>query len=81
VSGSPGAAAGDIGERGHAELDGGGASPQGLVDLGELVLGAGEAYLESFDFAEPALLFGFGDAGVEVVADLDQPVALFWICS
>ena len=45
------------------------------VDLGELVLGASEADLESFDFAEPAFdfaepafVFGFGDAGGEVVA-------------
>jgi hypothetical protein len=38
--------------------------------LGELVAGAGEADLESFDFSEPAFAFGFGDAGGEVVADL-----------
>ena len=37
-----------------------------------LALGAGEADLESFDLAEPALGFGFGDAGDEVVADLVQ---------
>jgi hypothetical protein len=30
------------------------------VDLGEFVVGAGEADLESFDFAEPAFAFGFG---------------------
>ncbi len=40
------------------------------VDLGELVVGAGEADLESFDFAEPAFVFGFADAGDQVVADL-----------
>jgi hypothetical protein len=40
------------------------------VDLGEFVVGAGEADLESFDLAEPAFAFGFGDAGREVVADL-----------
>ena len=39
-------------------------------DLGEFVLGAGEADLQSFGLAEPALAFGFGDAGGEVVADL-----------
>jgi hypothetical protein len=33
------------------------------VDLGELVLGAGEADFEAFGFAEPAFAFGFGDAG------------------
>ena len=42
------------------------------VDLGELVVGAGEADLESFDLAEPAFAFGFGDAGGEVVADLGE---------
>jgi hypothetical protein len=45
-------------------------------DLGEFVLGAGEADLQSFDLAEPALAFGFGDAGGEVVADLGESVAL-----
>ena len=37
-----------------------------------LALGAGEADLQSFGLAEPALGFGLGDAGDEVVADLDQ---------
>ena len=46
------------------------------VELCELVLGAGEADLESFDLAEPALAFGFGDAGDQVVADLEQAVPL-----
>src|SRR5271170_6041327 len=32
------------------------------VDLGEFVAGAGEADLESLDFAEPAFTLGFGDA-------------------
>ena len=55
---------------GKAEVDsGGGRAP---VDLGKFVVGSGEADLESFDFAEPAFAFGFGDAGGEVVADLDQ---------
>jgi hypothetical protein len=38
----------------------------------ELGGGCGEADLESFDLAEPALLAGFGDAGVQVVADGGQ---------
>ncbi|PJN31542.1 hypothetical protein CG747_44840 [Streptomyces sp. CB02959] len=46
------------------------------VDLGELILGAGEADLESFDLTEPALTLGLGDAGEEVAADLPQPAAL-----
>jgi hypothetical protein len=43
------------------------------VDLGELAVGAGEADLESFDFAEPAFAFCFSDASLEVAADLFQP--------
>ena len=43
-----------------------------LVHLGELGAGAGEADFESFGFPEPAVGFGLGDAGDEVVADLDQ---------
>jgi hypothetical protein len=54
-------------EGGHSESDGGGGA---AVDLDELVLGAGEADLESFGFAGPAFAGGFGDAGGEVVADL-----------
>ena len=56
-------------ECGHSESDGGGCAGA-PVDLGEFVLGAGEADLESFGFAEPAFAFGFGDAGDQVVADL-----------
>ncbi|MFD3519964.1 hypothetical protein [Streptomyces sp. NPDC058653] len=44
-----------------------------LVELGP---GAGKADLKPFDLAEPALFLRFGDAGNEVVADLDQPAAL-----
>src|SRR5262249_1470332 len=42
--------------------------------LGELVLGSGEADLESFDFTEPAFAFGFSDPGGQLVADLDEAV-------
>jgi len=55
---------------------GAGRSGRDLVELGELLASAGEADLQAIDLAEPALLAGFGDAGVEVVADLDQPRAL-----
>lgn len=41
-----------------------------FIDLGELVVGASETDLESFDFTEPAFMFGFGDARGQVVADL-----------
>jgi hypothetical protein len=45
-------------------------------DLGELVLGAGEADLESLDLAEPAFALGLGDAVVQVGAYLLKAVAL-----
>src|SRR5260370_3674320 len=64
-----------VGEGGHPELDGAGLAPERGVDLGELVLGAGEADLEALDLAGPAFALGFGDAGGEVVADLRQPGA------
>jgi hypothetical protein len=69
-------AAGDVGERGHAEVDGLLLALQGRVDLGELVLGAGEADPESLDLAGPAFAFGLGDAVVQVVADLLESAAL-----
>jgi hypothetical protein len=42
--------------------DSGGFVPCPFVDLGEFAVGAGQADLEAFDLAEPALSFGFGDA-------------------
>ncbi|MFI6345611.1 hypothetical protein [Streptomyces sp. NPDC050560] len=42
-------------------------------ELGELLLGVGEAALRSFDVAEPAFAFGFQDPLLKVVADLDHP--------
>src|SRR4051794_41807891 len=65
-------AAGGVGEGGNAEVDGLAAAGGDLVHLGELGLGAGEADLQALGLAEPALGFGLGDAGDEVVADLDQ---------
>src|SRR5215470_5018845 len=73
------AARNDVGECGHAELDRGGLPLLGCIDLGELVIGAGEADLQAFDFAGPALAFGFGDAVVQVGADLLEPGALGWL--
>jgi len=60
---------------GHSESDGGGGAGA-AVDLGEFVVGAGEADLESFGFAEPAFAVGFCDAGGEVVADFGDAVSL-----
>lgn len=68
-------AAGDVAECGYSEVDGGG-SAGALVELGEFVFGSGEADLESFDFAEPVCAFGFGDADVKVVADLEDALSL-----
>jgi hypothetical protein len=50
-----------------------------LVHLGELGAGAGEADLEAFGFAEPAVGLGLGDAGDEVVADLDRAGPGGWV--
>jgi hypothetical protein len=72
-----------FGEAGLADRDGGArAGPDGgvavgaPVELGELVVGAGEADLEALDLAEPAFAFGLGDAGQQVVADLLQSGSL-----
>ena len=76
VSGSGDGDGGDVAVGGDAEVDVLGAAGCGAVGLGEFAGGGGEADLESFGFAGPAFAFGFGDAGVEVVADLLQAVAL-----
>ncbi|MFI9780837.1 hypothetical protein ACIHCV_40375 [Streptomyces sp. NPDC051956] len=47
--------------------------PATPIELAELVPGTCEADAESFDFAEPAFVLGFGGAGEEVVADLNEP--------
>ena len=46
------------------------------VDLGQLVLGAGEADFEALGFAEPAFPLGLGDAGGQVAADVGEPLPL-----
>jgi hypothetical protein len=65
--------------RRESEVDGL-AAATAAVYLGEFVVGAGEADLESFDLAQPAFAFGFGDAGGGVVADLGDVGSLgrFW---
>lgn len=64
-----------------AELDGVGLVLEGGIDVGKLLLGAGEADLEAFNLVEPAFALGLGDAGDEVVADVGQPCPLGWIGS
>ncbi|MGW2426743.1 hypothetical protein ACWC0C_47745 [Streptomyces sp. NPDC001709] len=46
------------------------------IELAELLLGTSQADLKTFDLAEPAFLFRFGDAVNEVVSNLHQPLAL-----
>ncbi|GIG59624.1 hypothetical protein Lfu02_39960 [Longispora fulva] len=50
-----------VSDGGQAEVDGS-ALVEPTVEVCELVLGAGEADLESFDLAEPAFAFDFGGA-------------------
>lgn len=59
----------------------GGGVASAAVELGELVVGAGEANLEAFDLAEPAFGLGLGDAGDQVVADLFRLCSLGWVWS
>ena len=59
-------------------MDGGPAGGE-VVELGEFLLRGGQADLESFGFAGPALLLGFGDAVAEVVADAGEAGTLGWV--
>lgn len=79
AEGQGGGAGGDVAVGGDAEAHGGG--PAGpLVELGELVPGSGgEADAQALGLAEPALPFGLGDAGGEVVADVGQAWPLAWV--
>jgi hypothetical protein len=49
-----------------------GAAGEQTVDLGELGVGRIEADVQALGLAGPAFLDRFGDAGGEVVSDLDQ---------
>ncbi|MGW7261407.1 hypothetical protein [Streptomyces sp. NPDC054834] len=66
---------GDVAEGGDAEVHSGAAAGLFGIELGEFVLGSGEADFKSFQLAEPAFAFGFGDAVDEVVPNLHQSVA------
>ena len=47
-----------------------------FIHLRELQLGTVESHAQTFDVAEPAVLFGFGDAFFEIVDDVLEPVDL-----
>ncbi len=68
-------------EGGDSEVDQVGAFGGARFKLGDFLGGGGQADLESFGFTEPSLLFGFLDALAEVVADLQEPWALFGVGS
>jgi hypothetical protein len=76
ISGCCQGGGGDVAVGGDAEVDVLGSAGGGQVGLGELVVGGGEADLESLGFADPAFALGFGDASQEVVADLFEAVPL-----
>ena len=59
---------GDVGECGHAQVDGGAAVSGDLVHLVELVFGGGAAEGEAVYVPGPAVGGGFGDPGRQVVA-------------
>lgn len=46
------------------------------IELGQLLLGAGQADLQALDLTEPAFTLSLGDPIEQVVADLDQTVSL-----
>jgi len=71
--------AGEVADGGHAQADGGIAPGGELVELGEFAVRRGDADFKSFGFTVPALAFGFGDAGEQVVADAGQPLPLGWV--
>ena len=66
----------DLWKRRHAEVDARRTCGRHLVELVELLAGSGKADLETVSFAEPSLVPGFGDAGNQVVANLDEAATL-----
>jgi hypothetical protein len=60
---------------GHAEL-GGVVSGHDLVHRAQLLFGRGESGFEPGDLAGPALALGLCDAGLQVVAGLDEAFPL-----
>jgi hypothetical protein len=62
-------------DRGVGEVDGC-TAVAAAGDLGEFVLGSGEADPQPLELADPAFPLSLGDAGDEVVADVGQPCPL-----
>ena len=60
-----------VGKPRLAEVDGGAAGRE-PIEVGEFVLGRGEADVEAFGPRRPALFVGFCDAGDQVVVDPGQ---------
>jgi hypothetical protein len=58
-----------VSDGGQTEADGN-ASAGSTIDLGKLLVGAGEADVETFDLAEPTFTFGFGDARPPCISNL-----------
>jgi hypothetical protein len=65
-------------EAGHAEVRDAVAVGDPVHGL-EFLFGGLEGRFQAGDLAEPAFAAGFGDAGLEVVADLQQPGLLGWV--
>lgn len=69
-----GGGSGWTGDRGDDEVDetAAGGVP---IELGRFLLCSSKADAKSLDLAERAFALGFGDAGDEVLADIDQVLA------
>lgn len=65
-------------DAGNAEVDDGGARGHVLHGL-QLLASGGEGGFDGGDFAEPALLFGFGEPVDEVGLDLFESGLLSWV--
>ncbi|MFF3842513.1 hypothetical protein [Streptomyces sp. NPDC001930] len=68
-----GGAVGDVCEGRHAEIDCGESAGCFGIELVQLSLRAGEADLETLDFAQPSFPFRLGDPGDQAVTDVSQP--------
>ncbi|MET8435947.1 hypothetical protein ABZV61_24780 [Streptomyces sp900116325] len=76
VRGCAGGADGSVSDGRHPQVDRCRAPGDEVVELGEFLLCSGKADLEALDLTAPAFALRFGDAGDQVVADVDQPSLL-----